>query len=119
MFTFFVFSEKPYFFRPLPLATMGEFGRELTLECPAIGTPTPKVTWFRNGVPVSEQRNLRIREMNNSLHINFLRLEDSGMLECEAENEAGNIVGYTWLRVKSKFSFQKIRPYFLSLPNHA
>ena len=38
----------------------------------------------------------------NSLHINFLRQEDSGMFECMADNEAGDIVGYTWLRVKSK-----------------
>ena len=38
----------------------------------------------------------------HSLHINFLRQEDSGMFECMAENEAGDIVGYTWLRVKSK-----------------
>ena len=40
----------------------------------------------------------------HSLHINFLRQEDSGMFECMAENEAGDIVGYTWLRVKSKYS---------------
>ena len=42
----------------------------------------------------------------HSLHINFLRQEDSGMFECMAENEAGDIVGYTWLRVKSKFIFR-------------
>jgi len=40
----------------------------------------------------------------HSLHINFLRQEDSGMFECMAENEAGDIVGYTWLRVKSTYS---------------
>ena len=39
----------------------------------------------------------------HSLHINFLRQEDSGMFECMAENEAGDIVGYTWLRVKSTY----------------
>ena len=41
----------------------------------------------------------------HSLHINFLRQEDSGMFECMAENEAGDIVGYTWLRVKSTYSY--------------
>lgn len=35
------------------------------------------------------------------------------MLECEAENEAGNIVGYTWLRVKSEYP---PLPLFLALP---
>ncbi len=39
---------------------------------------------------------------NRSLHINFLRLEDSGMFQCSASNEAGDIVDYTWLRVTSE-----------------
>ena len=28
------------------------------------------------------------------------------MFECMADNEAGDIVGYTWLRVKSKLCFE-------------
>ena len=76
------------------------------------------MTWYRNGIPLSETPNLRFEVIRkegddrgkiNSLHINFLRQEDSGMFECMADNEAGDIVGYTWLRVKSKY-----KPYFLT-----
>ena len=31
-----------------------------------------------------------------------MRLEDSGMFQCVASNEAGDATAYTWLRVKSK-----------------
>ena len=82
---------------------MGEFGRAITLPCPVEGAPEPEVTWARNGIPLSETPNLRFNAMSNrSLHINFLRLEDGGMFQCSAANEAGEVVGYTWLKVKSE-----------------
>ena len=55
---------------------------------------------------ISEKIDCQITWIDRSLKIfcnmNFLRQEDSGMFECMADNEAGDIVGYTWLRVKSK-----------------
>ncbi len=40
---------------------------------------------------------------NSSLHISFLRLEDSGVFQCSASNDAGDVVGYTWLKVRSEY----------------
>jgi protein sidekick len=37
-----------------------------------------------------------------SLVIKKLRMEDSGMFQCLAANEAGEDSIYTWLKVKSK-----------------
>ena len=37
-----------------------------------------------------------------SLEIRKLRMEDSGMFQCLAANEAGEDSVYTWLKVKSK-----------------
>lgn len=96
--------ENPTFAQRLPYETQGEFGKALTLPCDIQGQPQPKVNWLRNGVPLSETPNLRVSEMsNNSIHINFMRLEDSGMFQCTGENQAGTITGYTWLKVKSKW----------------
>ncbi len=112
--------EKPHFRSNLPVSTFGEFGRAINIPCDVHGKPEPNVTWYRNGIPLAETPNLRyevIKKSNdddsvldergpaNSLHINFLRQEDSGMFQCSAANEAGDIVGYTWLRVKSKLFF--------------
>ena len=96
----------------MKVSTAGEFGKAITVPCDVHSVPSPNVTWFRNGIPLSETPNLRFEVIRkeaddenghplHSLHINFLRQEDSGMFECMAENEAGDIVGYTWLRVKS------------------
>ncbi len=43
------------------------------------------------------------RMSNSSLHISFLRLEDSGVFQCSASNDAGDVVGYTWLKVRSEY----------------
>ena len=114
----------------MPVETVGEFGREITIPCNVHGVPRPNVTWFRNGKPLSETPNFRFavgssgsgeqlkklkdketsedqgqkrKISSNDLKINFLRLEDSGMFQCSASNPAGDLVGYTWLRVKSKY----------------
>ena len=110
----------------MQVETVGEFGREITIPCNVHGVPRPNVTWFRNGKPLSETPNIRFsvgskgdsnmseKQINaqgqkrktsstTDLKINFLRLEDSGMFQCSASNAAGDLVGYTWLRVKSKY----------------
>ena len=105
----------------MPVQTVGEFGREITIPCGVHGVPMPNVTWFRNAKRLSETPNLRFsvgssgdlkqssaqgprrKISNNDLQINFLRLEDSGMFQCSASNAAGDLVGYTWLKVKSKY----------------
>lgn len=88
-----------------PLETLGEFGHSLTLPCAVDGSPAPDVSWYRDGVPLSETPNLRfsVLKNNNSLYISYMRQEDSGMFQCLASNEAGDVTAYTWLRVKSKF----------------
>ena len=105
-----IITEKPHFQKTMDISTLGEFGKAITVPCDVHGVPTPNVTWYRNGIPLSETPNLRFEVIKkesdergslNSLHINFLRQEDSGMFQCLADNEAGDIVGYTWLRVKT------------------
>ncbi len=88
--------EKPHFKKPMQVQTYGEFGKAIQIPCDVHGVPEPNITWYRNGIPLSETPNLRFEVIRkeadgnlNSLHINFLRQEDSGMFQCMAENEAG------------------------------
>ena len=88
------------------LETLGEFGKEFEIPCDVGGSPRPNVTWYRDAEPLSNIPAVRYSILgNNSLHINYMRREDSGMFQCSASNEAGYITGYTWLRVKSKWIY--------------
>jgi len=101
--------DKPRFKNQMKFEVSGEFGKEINLPCDVVGTPDPNVTWHRDGVPVAELLSLRYKTVSeeverNSLRISFLKLNDSGMFQCKASNDAGEIVGYSWLRVKSKLT---------------
>ena len=117
---FFLIAEKPRFSRRLPLETQGEFGKALTLPCPIRGSTPLNITWLRNGVPLAETpTGLRfsqgsrqipaeladeagVADSDFSLVVSYMRLEDSGMFQCVAENAAGSATASTWLRVKSE-----------------
>ena len=45
-------------------------------------------------------------EEDGSLTIKKLTMEDSGMFQCLASNEAGEASSYTWIRAKSKNTFK-------------
>ena len=54
-----VITEKPHFKTHMAVSTAGEFGKAITVQCDVHGVPAPNVTWFRNGIPLSETPNLR------------------------------------------------------------
>jgi len=94
--------EKPTFETKMSFETLGEFGNEIELPCHVRGFPSPNVTWYRDATPLSDIPAVRYSILaNNSLHISFMRREDSGMFQCSASNQAGYVTGYTWLRVKT------------------
>ncbi|CAB4061873.1 SDK [Lepeophtheirus salmonis] len=96
-------TEKPYFYRRMSLETFGDFGNDISIPCHVKGIPEPSVIWYRNGIPIDEVPNTRysVDPEDRSLKINFMRNEDSGMFQCSAVNYAGDVNGYTWLRVKT------------------
>uniref|UniRef100_A0A182NT46 Ig-like domain-containing protein n=1 Tax=Anopheles dirus TaxID=7168 RepID=A0A182NT46_9DIPT len=69
-----------------------ELTSPLRLECDVIGTPDPRIIWFKDGIPVVPEN------VSNHVHLNrttltfeFLREEDLGIYECRAENKIGRI----------------------------
>ena len=64
----------------------------LTLECPAEGTPTPKIYWMRQGQVIQAYGNpsVRIEDNGRKLLLVSAQLPDLGDYKCLAENVAGN-----------------------------
>ncbi|XP_019697114.1 protein sidekick isoform X2 [Harpegnathos saltator] len=94
--------EKPTFNTELKKETLSDYGSTVTLSCDVDGTPVPKITWFRNAESVGNLKESRyVIEQDGSLTIKKLTMDDSGMFQCLASNEAGEASSYTWLRAKT------------------
>lgn len=63
-----------------------------TFECPAVGIPTPKITWYTNGLEIVRGASDNIIIHNGGRRLEFLHSKesDAGIIECKAENEAGS-----------------------------
>ncbi|XP_031349288.1 protein sidekick isoform X2 [Photinus pyralis] len=94
-------QEKPTFISDMKTETLGDYGTRINLPCDSVGIPKPNVTWYRN---VEELRtdSRYIIEEDNSLVIKRLIMEDSGMYQCFARNDAGESSMSTWLKVKTR-----------------
>ena len=62
----------------------GRLGQNVSLICSASGSPTPAITWFRNGMLIDG-------EIFPSLNFPSLSPEDRGFYFCMANNTVGSI----------------------------
>ncbi|XP_041428649.1 vascular endothelial growth factor receptor kdr-like isoform X2 [Xenopus laevis] len=61
----------------------------LFLECRVNGTPTPTITWLKNGYVIKPASG--IMQYNSTLVIERVKKEDEGVYKCEAVNELGKV----------------------------
>ncbi|XP_030626728.1 hemicentin-1 [Chanos chanos] len=61
----------------------------LELECHVTGTPTPAITWLKNGQPVRQGDGLRIVGNGRTLVVSRAQVSDTATFQCVATNEAG------------------------------
>ncbi|KAL0893857.1 hypothetical protein ABMA27_013972 [Loxostege sticticalis] len=109
--------EKPVFLSNLKSETYGEFGNTIVLDCNVQGIPLPGITWYKDarkiasvGAEAANHDNADVYdgegryrvEVDRSLVISNLRMEDMGIYQCIASNEAGESSIYTWLKIKKK-----------------
>ncbi|XP_075219912.1 sidekick cell adhesion molecule [Lycorma delicatula] len=113
-----VVLEVPSFAGILRPETLAEYGAMVKLSCEAFGVPTPSITWLRNAKDVSLIQNYKDRytfEEDGSLIIKKLRMDDTGMFQCLATNEAGSDSTTTWLKVKTSAPVMELGPSNLTI----
>uniref|UniRef100_UPI0037E9B6AB hemicentin-1 n=1 Tax=Semicossyphus pulcher TaxID=241346 RepID=UPI0037E9B6AB len=60
------------------------------LVCDVTGSPTPVITWYKDGSPVVASNNIQILEMGKTLRLLKAATTDAGSYSCKAINIAGS-----------------------------
>ncbi|XP_056641389.1 protein sidekick isoform X2 [Diorhabda sublineata] len=102
--------EKPRFLSSAKPETLGEYSASLSLPCDVLGIPKPNITWYKNSeeLDLSDKR-YEVQE-DNSLLIKKLLINDNGMYQCFARNEAGESSLSSWLKVKTSQPIMEFGP---------
>eukprot|EP00061_Rhincodon_typus_P015559 g43300.t1 len=58
----------------------------VTLECRAAGTPTPQLTWLKDGLPLPISSHVRLLLAGHILRIAQIQISDTGTYTCVAES---------------------------------
>ena len=102
---------RPFIVTPLPNTTIAIEGKTKTIGCTFKAKPTPKVTWYLNGLAVvngpsrfqvhtNVTENLRnLSLVQSTFTIKSAMLNDTGTLACVAEHSVGNSSSSTYILV--------------------
>lgn len=72
--------------------------------CSCAGVPLPALRWYKDAVSINKLQNPRYKVLaSGSLRIQKLLPEDSGIFQCFASNEGGEIQTHTYLAVTSEY----------------
>ncbi|XP_077188775.1 hemicentin-1 isoform X2 [Paroedura picta] len=61
----------------------------VSIQCQALGTPSPQINWLKNGLPLSISSHIRLLSGGQILRILRAQIADVGMYTCVASNRAG------------------------------
>ncbi|KAK2492530.1 hypothetical protein MC885_003332 [Smutsia gigantea] len=103
--------EPPYFTAEPESRILAEVEENVDIVCQAMGVPLPTLQWYKDAVAISQLQNPRYKMLaSGGLHIQKLCPEDSGIFQCFASNEGGEIQTHTYLGVTN------VAPAFTQLP---
>lgn len=74
-------------------------GNVASLLCIAHGTPTPTVSWLREGEVLHPDQHLKFLNMNTTARIIQTHVNDTGRYTCVAKNSAGQASRHFNLKV--------------------
>lgn len=74
-------------------------GNSASLLCVADGTPTPSLSWFKDGLTLIADPHLHFLNLNTTLHIVLAQVNDTGRYTCVADNTAGQASRHFALKV--------------------
>lgn len=78
-------------------------GKNISLECEVQGIPQPKVTWMKDGRPLTKGRGMEILDEGRILQLKNIHVSDTGRYMCVAVNVAGMADRKYDLSVHSKY----------------
>ncbi|XP_041098662.1 hemicentin-1 isoform X2 [Polyodon spathula] len=84
-----------------PLNRTASLHQSLTLGCEASGTPSPDITWLKDGQAIPDSSGIWIRNGGGTLRILRVRLEDVGQYSCRAASKAGEAERRFHVRVQA------------------
>uniref|UniRef100_A0A673TFD6 Sidekick cell adhesion molecule 1 n=1 Tax=Suricata suricatta TaxID=37032 RepID=A0A673TFD6_SURSU len=103
--------EPPYFTAEPESRILAEVEETVDIVCRAMGVPLPTLQWYKDAVPITMLQNPRYKMLpSGGLHIQNLQPEDSGIFQCFASNEGGELQTHTYLDVTN------VAPAFTQLP---
>lgn len=74
-------------------------GSSASMSCLTDGTPTPRMSWLRDGQPLGLDAHLTISTQGMALQLIRAETEDSGRYTCIASNAAGEVNKHFILKV--------------------
>ncbi|XP_011310480.1 roundabout homolog 2-like [Fopius arisanus] len=107
---------------PPPIIELGPANQTLPvkstayLPCRAVGTPTPRVHWHKDGVLISLGNRITMSS-NGTLIIDELQSADSGLYTCIASSESGNTSWSATLAISASTTLHKT-PDMSALPQN-
>ncbi|XP_030156418.1 protein sidekick-1-like [Lynx canadensis] len=103
--------EPPYFTAEPERRILVDVEETVDIVCRAMGVPLPTLQWYKDAISIGKLHNPRYKMLaSGGLRIQHLRPEDSGIFQCFASNEGGEIQTYTYLDVTN------VAPAFTQLP---
>ncbi|XP_049758675.1 protein sidekick-1 isoform X3 [Elephas maximus indicus] len=92
--------EPPYFTAEPESRILVEVEETVDIVCQVMGVPLPTLQWYKDAVSINKLQNPRYKVLSSGgLHIQKLHPEDSGIFQCFASNEGGEIQTHTYLDV--------------------
>lgn len=74
-------------------------GSSASMTCITDGTPTPRMSWLKDGQPLGLNTRLAVNTQGMVLQLVKAETEDSGRYICIASNEAGEVSKHFNLKV--------------------
>ena len=80
-------------------------GSRALLACNVDGLPRPEVTWLKNGKEIEMSNSRYTVQRTGSLQLSVVALNDSGLYECVASNDAGTARREVVLSVQGRTTY--------------
>ncbi|NWJ02914.1 LRIG1 protein, partial [Crypturellus undulatus] len=89
-------------FTKTPQNVTSRTGAMVRLQCAAEGHPAPQIAWQKDGgtdFPAARERRMHIMPDDDFLFIMDVKIEDTGVYSCTAQNTAGSVLANATLTV--------------------